>query len=375
MPPLLGDSLLAAPVLIMTLLGAGLWSGCPCPVPPEGVALLVVGAVPLALRRRFPVAVWLLTGLAAAAYGILPYNDPPLPYAALVGVYTVAAHSPRRTAVAAAVVTAVAIVVATVLSGDSGKVDVAFEFLIFATAWLLGDGVRVRRAYTSELEDRAVRLAREREEEARRATAEERVRIARELHDVVAHHVSVISVQSEAARFLLPDHPDKAKEAVEAVGDTARQTLTEMRRLFGALRQDGDARSPLAPQPGLVVLGDLVDSFRQAGLGVELVVEGDGRRLPRGIDLSAYRMVQEALTNVLKHAGPARARVVVRYGDEDLFVSVTDDGRGPDPSGNGRGHGLVGMKERANLFGGELRAGGREEGGFTVEARLPFAGR
>jgi signal transduction histidine kinase len=218
-----------------------------------------------------------------------------------------------------------------------------------------------------------VRLAEERaarsEEQARRAVEEERSRIARELHDVVAHSVSVMTVQASAVRRLLRPEQEREREALKVVEETGRQALTEMRRLIGIMRTEGETVA-LAPQPGMKTLDRLVAHVREAGMPVELTVQGEPFDLPPGIDLSAYRIVQEALTNALKHAGPARAWVAVRYGDGKVEVDVENDGR-TNGDGETGGLGLIGMRERVALCGGELRAGPRDGGGFRISATLP----
>jgi signal transduction histidine kinase len=267
-------------------------------------------------------------------------------------------------------------VVMTLPRADADVVDAAFVSLSLAGAWVLGDRARVQRALTAELQERAARLERDRAEDARRAVASERARIARELHDVVAHHVSMMVVQAEAGPVAAD--PARAAGAFEAIAATGRQALVEMRRLLGVLRGDGDQPAPsLAPQPGLAEVPSLVEQVGRAGLRVELVVEGALAPLPAGVDLSAYRIVQEALTNAVKHAGPGRARVLVRYGEDDLRLRVVDEGRagGPATAGGRAGVGLVGMRERVHLFGGELHAGPGPDGGFTVDARLPIRGQ
>ena len=204
--------------------------------------------------------------------------------------------------------------------------------------------------------------------------AEERSRIAREMHDVVAHSLSVMVVQAEAAEAMLDVNPERAHRPLAAVQETGREALTDLRRMLGALRAADDGAPSMAPQPGLAGLDALAEHVREAGLPVEVRIEGEPRPLPAGIDLSAFRIVQEGLTNVLKHAGPARAEVVVLYGEDEIALRVTDDGRG---SGSGRengGHGLVGMRERVAVYGGELTAGPRPapERGFALAARLPL---
>jgi signal transduction histidine kinase len=268
-------------------------------------------------------------------------------------------------------------------------------FIQFGAAFFLGDLQKRRLAYMAKLEALNAQLATEQELRSRWAVAEERGRIARELHDVVAHSVSVMVVQAGAARRTLAASPDMAAAALGQIESTGRQALVEMRRLLGLLRagERTDAAA-LAPQPGLEHLESLAAAAREAGLPVEVRVEGEPRPLPAGVDLSAYRIVQEALTNVVRHAGPARATVRVCYGREALEIQVTDDGPGaagdggglvvvtigPDGvlevpgRGNGDGHGLIGMRERVAMFGGTLEAGARPEGGYRVAARLPLDG-
>ena len=209
-------------------------------------------------------------------------------------------------------------------------------------------------------------------EEARRAVEEERGRITRELHDVLAHSVSVMTVQASAVRRLLRPEQEREREALLTVEETGRQALAEMRRLLGIMGSEHEAAA-LAPQPGLDTLPALVDQVRRSGLPVELLVEGTPVRLPAGVDLSAYRIVQDALTNTLRHAGPARAWVAVRYGGDDVEIEVANDGRA-DAGADGDGHGLVGMRERVALCGGELHSGPRPGGGFRISARLPANG-
>jgi signal transduction histidine kinase len=233
----------------------------------------------------------------------------------------------------------------------------------------------VRKTHVTLLEDRAARLEADRVEETRKAAADERARIARELHDVVAHHVSVIAVQAGAARLLAESERRGVASSLGLIETTARQALAELRRLLGVLRKDTDGARALAPQPRPEDLDALVSNVREAGVSAELVVTGDQAVVPAGVHLQGYRIVQEALTNVLKHGGAAHVRVMLRYEPTALEVSVTDDGRGPAESfssDHSRGHGLIGMRERVNLVGGELRTGARNGGGFEVVARLPF---
>ena len=381
--PLLADALLAGLLAAFSLVALVYANGdCDGACRPGGTGatgLILAQTLPLAWRRRHPLAVSLVTGLATAGYGLAPYPDlaMPVPVGGLVGMYSVAAWGSRRAAlVAGGVAAAVVAVVMSLPRTDADLVDAAFASLGLAGAWVLGDRARVQRALAAELSDRAVRLEREREGEARRAVASERARIARELHDVVAHHVSMMVVQAEAGPLAVERDPARAAGAFEAIAATGRQALVEMRRLLGVLRGDGQAPS-LAPQPGLDQVPSLVEQVGRAGLEVELVVEGEKAPLPAGVELSAYRIVQEALTNAVRHAGPGRARVLVRYGERDLELTVRDEGGGGGaaPAGGAptrSGQGLVGMRERVSLFGGELHAGPGPDGGFTVAARLPL---
>jgi signal transduction histidine kinase len=238
-------------------------------------------------------------------------------------------------------------------------------------AWLTGRELRRRRRALAGLRARAGQLEREREEKARMAVTEERARIARELHDVVAHSVSVMVVQAQAGPRLLAE-PEQARGSFHSIEAAGREALVELRRLLEILRTP-DEELAVGPQPGLGSLPSLIAHVRQAGLAVELRVEGEQVLLPPGVDLSAYRIVQEALTNTLKHAGRARAEVVLRYGGRVLELEVVDNGVGAPVSVNGSGNGLIGMRERAALYGGVLEAGTRDQGGYAVRARLPLA--
>jgi signal transduction histidine kinase len=233
--------------------------------------------------------------------------------------------------------------------------------------------MRLRRERVRELESRAALFEREREHEARTAVVDERARIARELHDVVAHAISVIVLQARGGRHALASDPEETRQALNAIEATGSQALAEMRRLIGVLRPQDESVS-LSPQPSLRDIGDLVSHVRDAGLPIELAVEGQPFELPTGIDLAAYRIVQEALTNALRHAGPASARVVVRYQDVGLEIEITDSGASSGATSR-EGHGLVGMRERASLYGGSIETGPRPEGGFRVLARLPLEAR
>jgi signal transduction histidine kinase len=375
--PFTADALLAG--LLAVLLLPGIWI-TPRDVDyrdPDVVAVVLVlaGTLPLAWRRRRTMAALVTVAIAWVGYIALGYAEGGSAVPVLVALYTVAAHCPRRPSLLAAGLTAVGVLVALLTTrGDVTPDAFVGNFVIFATAWILGDNLHHRRVYVTGLETRAERLEREREEQAHRAVTAERTRIARELHDVVAHSVSVMVVQAGAARRVLRAEPAKAEEALASVEQVGRQSLNELRRLLGVLRRDDDRSFGRTPQPSIEALGDLLNSTRKAGLPVHFTVEGTPRPVPPGVDLSAYRIVQEALTNALKHAGPATAAVHLRYDADDLHVVVTDDGRGSGAiaNGDGDGKGLVGMKERVTMCGGELTAGHLPEGGFAIRARLPL---
>jgi signal transduction histidine kinase len=346
------------------------------PGDPRAVAayLLLLGhTLPIALRRRFPVPVlaWALaTGLAFAS---LRVNLVSLGLAVLVYVYTVASRCPRRVCLAGLAATVAMLLTVFLVRpravGDRGTVVI--DCLMVAAAWWLGDGTRRRQEAIRAARERAVELERAREELARRAVVEERLRIARELHDVVAHSMSIIAVQSGVGAHVLDSQPEEARKALAAIEATSRQALAEMRRLLGVLRQEQEPSGSLAPTPGLAEVDALAAEVARAGARVEVRIEGTRPELPVGLDLSAYRIVQEALTNVVRHAGPATARVGIRYAPDAVEVEVVDDGRG-GAGGSGDGHGIAGMRERAALYGGSLDAGPLPGGGFRVAARLPL---
>jgi len=345
--------------------------------PGQSLANVIGGlalALPLAWRRRAPLAVVIVFVGTAVLNEILGRGlfagSPPLLASlatAAVVFYSVGAHAESRAAVAGAL-TGVAGLWATVIV--SGDVDVqSFVFsagLVVASPWLAGRTARSRHL-------RAAAVEREQEQREQVAVGDERARIARELHDVVAHSVGVMVVQAQGARRVLDRDPERAREALGAIEHTGRTALEEMRRSLGVLRRDG-AEAALAPQPGMDGLGALVEHARRGGLMVEVTLEGKPRSLPQGVDLSAYRIVQEALTNAVKHTSGAHARVTVRYGEHDLQLEVADDGPGVSVNGprRGSGHGLVGMRERVALYGGDVRAGPGPEGGFVVRASLPL---
>ena len=367
--------------LILVALGLGLFGAVASqgmadgPTGPLWFDLLAVVAIvtPLFFRRRFPFGAPIAVG---AAVGLTAFVDERLvpkdftPFlAGCAAVFLVGLLRERRLAIAG-IVLAIG-VEALVAYRDPLKNLSAFiaTCIVFGLIWTVAFALGRKFEEADEAKKRAARAEREREERARTAVTEERARIARELHDVVGHSVSVMTVQASAVRRLLRPEQEREREALLIVERTGREALAEMRRMVGVLRRPEEGPA-LAPQPSLEHVERLVEQAREAGLSVELRVEGDPQPLPAGVDLTAYRLVQEGLTNALKHAQAERAQVVVRYGDGDLEVTVSDDGRGAGSS-DGGGHGLVGMRERVAVYGGELEAGPREEGGYRLRAKLP----
>ncbi|MFF8613718.1 sensor histidine kinase [Streptomyces sp. NPDC015350] len=344
--------------------------------------------VVVALRRRMPEKMLLLAiamGMAQLATGFGPGLQN---FAMLVIVFTVATVGERWASRLALVCSLCAAGLAKLRWQDevqqNGWAEAVFVVIVltvpFVLAWVLGDSMRTRRAYFDQLEERAARLEREREAQAKVAVAAERARIARELHDVVAHNVSVMVVQADGAAYVMDAAPDQAKQALETISGTGRQALAEMRRLLGVLRT-GDAQESgeYVPQPDVEQIEDLIEQVRQTGLPVDFKVEGTPRPLPSGVELTAYRIVQEALTNTRKHGGPdAGASVRLVYFDDGLGLLVEDDGRGAahelyeDGGADGAGHGMIGMRERVGMVGGTLDAGPRPGGGFRISALLPL---
>ncbi|MDQ3237349.1 MAG: sensor histidine kinase [Actinomycetota bacterium] len=345
---------------------------------PVNTFLFLSVCLALLWRRRAPLVVLLIavTVLGIQANLFDPPDQPPLSsfIIFLVVSYSVAVHGEGRRAVvaaAAAFATEILIIDLPRLLAGENPGNIIPAWILYLMLWFVGRTIRQSRLQAERLQDLATQLELEREEKARTAVAEERSRISRELHDVVAHSVSVMVVQSQAAQRLLEGEQRNARQALESIETTGRQALTEMRRLLGILRRT-DAELALAPQPGLEHLDALIEQTREAGLPVELSVEGDVGSLPPGVDLTAYRIVQEALTNTLKHAGPAHARVTIRRRDDGMELEVADDGAASG-KGDGSGQGLIGMRERVALYGGALESGRRDGGGYIVRARLPLA--
>jgi signal transduction histidine kinase len=344
---------------------------------PVSTFLFLAVCLTLLWRRRAPLVTLLI---AVAVLGIQanffdPPNQPPLStfIILLVAFYSAAVYGEGRHAVigaAVALVLEIVIIDIPRFLAGANPGDIIPSWILYVVLWLTGRTIHQRRLQAVELEGRAAQLEIEREEKARAAVAEERSRISRELHDVVAHSVSVMVVQAQAAQRLLEGEQQGPRQALVSIETTGRQALTEMRRLLGILRRT-DAELALAPQPSLGHLDALIEQVREAGLPVELRIEGEAEPLPPGVDLSAYRIVQEALTNTLKHAGPSHAQVVIHYRADELELEITDDGTG-NGKGGGAGQGLIGMRERVTLYGGVFESGRRESGGYLVRARLPL---
>jgi len=336
-------------------------------------ALIVL---PLLGRRRFPFAAPAAVWLLAASLSFLDGRLVPFTVSAVVaGMAAALLLGNLRDDVEARLGLAIVISgAAIVVYNDPDHAAGEFIFLpaLFAIGWLAGFALRERGEQAEAAEVRAAQAERERDAASRIAVAEERARIARELHDIVAHAVSVMVLQVGAVRHRLPDALAPDREALQAVEQAGRTALTDMRRLLDAMRQDGE-QIDLAPQPGLDRVQSLLDEVRRAGLPVELHIEGEPYRLPPAIELSAYRIVQEGLTNALKHARAGHADVTVHYGRDEVQIVVRDDGEGASTS-NDPGYGLAGMRERVKIYGGEMSAGSANGGGFVLRTRLPLAG-
>jgi signal transduction histidine kinase len=371
------DALLAAGLAVVAQIET--WGSAAFTAKFPMALLAVTITVPIAWRRRAPVVVLVVGLLFGLVFGSLwPTVDPIYQIIALiVACYSLGAYGSFAAGLASVVVVVCIYLTGAVLddiqdTGQHGPGDVGMLAFLVVGAWLLGRRVERRSGEATEMAKRAEQLERERERQEADILARERARIARELHDVIAHSVSVMVIQAGAAEQLLDSDPPRAREPLVAVQELGRSTVDELRRMLGILR-DHEHEPSLNPQPGMAGLPHLIRQFREAGLPVEMRVEGDPVPLRPGIDLSAYRIVQEALTNTLKHAKPAAARVLVRYSGAVLELEVVDDGAPASP-GNGQGHGLVGMRERASLYGGVLTTGPRPGGGYGVRASLPVGG-
>ena len=336
------------------------------------VGLLLAGLSSLIWRRPRALPVLIASIVIFALYDLAGSASPLLAFVPLIALYAVAANS--KPVVSGGAATALAVGAVVVVLTNTGRPlddDILDYLLSVATAWLLGYGLWLNRARTSLLADQATQLTREQTAQTQAAVRQEQTRIARELHDIVAHRVVVMVAQAGASKRIFDAEPERARRALTSIENLGREALIEMRRLLGVLWTQDDGSK--APQPGLADLPSLIAQIERAGLPVELTVSGERRSLPAGIELNAYRIVQEALTNTLKHAGPARAEVELTYRPDFLELRVRDDGRGSSlplvP-----GHGVVGMKQRAALLGGKMRVGPLREAGFEVTAKLPVNG-
>jgi signal transduction histidine kinase len=354
------------------------------------IALTLLVILPLIMRRRYPLTVLMVMTIALIAYRYFNISESSFTsYALLLAFFGAGAYGHRRWRnwvrglAATAVITMLTYFLffaerSWIFPTQAVLYQVSVVLLnvfLCAAAWWIGDDFRIRREHELELEKKTVQLERERDENARRAVLDERVRIARELHDVVAHHVSVMGIQAGAARRVLKQQPEKANEVLSLIEVSSRQAVAELHRLLGFLRQESQT-DELAPQPSLRQLDVLVNQMREAGLPVEVRIEGKQQALPPSVDLSIYRIVQEALTNTLKHAGPAKATVTIRYIDKAIELEVLDDGRGPALADDyeNKGRGLIGMRERVSLHDGEFKAGKAPGTGFIVRAKFPLVG-
>jgi signal transduction histidine kinase len=370
------DRLVAAGLVVLGQIE--LWVGHAVPGP-KGVAvpamLVMTGSV--AVRRRWPLGVGAVVILTNDVLGAVAGYGTSVAQAAgwMCSLYAIAVWTDRRRFLTGVAVLAIGNVLAYLVSGPDANIKDAgiFTWLPILAMVLVRGAVRGREMRAEALAARAELLEREHELRAHEAVAEERARIARELHDLVAHNVSVMVVQAGAERHALGADQASTREALTSIEQAGRQALVEARRLLGMLRHKDDG-SELEPQPSVEHIDVLVEQIERAGLPVTLAVEGEQAPLPAGVDLCAYRIVQEGLTNALKHAGPAHAEVVLRYAPRALDVEVRDDGRGPARvNGDGAGHGLIGMRERVALYGGALETGARDGGGFAIHAHLPLA--
>jgi signal transduction histidine kinase len=342
-----------------------------------GILLLLLQTLPIAFRSVAPLAALTVSVAAISLHIATGYEGVPAgTFAALVILYSAASLTDMRQAFLAAVITAAGLTIYFATDrGNPGPTAAVTTSATYAAAWGLGIYARSRREYTNVIEERASLLEREREVRAREAVADERARIARELHDMVGHALNLIVIQSGGAQRVFESRPELVRDSLAAIESTGRQALTDMERMLGMLRATDATEEALSPQPGLSDVEVLAARVSEAGLPVEVTVEGTPAALPSSVDLSAYRIIQEALTNAIKHASAAHAGVNIRYGADSLELEIVDDGQGvsrESVSNNGGGRGLIGMRERVALFGGELSAGPRPGGGFRVHARLPL---
>ncbi|MUN37387.1 sensor histidine kinase [Actinomadura sp. NEAU-AAG5] len=346
------------------------------PPPVAAYVIAVVSCAVLPVRHRAPLAA--VAGTTVCGVLVQPLGlllTPLIVVPAVVAAYSLAVRLDGRAASAVTLASAALLVASTPLFGDLSWKDASRMGLVAASpliAAVLGHSTRNRRAYLAAMEERARRAEESRDSEARRRVAEERVRIARELHDLVAHQITLANAQATVASHLFDARPEQTRKSLRELVATTRDALDDLRATVGLLRQSGDAVAPSEPAPGLSRLPTLLESFRRAGLEVTVEHEGTARPLPPGVDLTAYRIVQEALTNVAKHAGTGTARVRLAWNRDRVTITVADDGGDAPAADQPPGYGLIGLRERATAVGGHLSAGSRPEGGFLVSTELPL---
>lgn len=385
------DILITLAFLALALLNLYVNWGTTAQIPGfAAVGLILLIILPLTFRRRWPLGalVWMTAAVILFRSFSIP-ESPFINYALLLAFFNAGAYGLarfRNWVRGSCFIAVIGFLAYSIFSQQSGTdmpaqtilfqtATVLLNVFLFAAAWWIGEVFRTRDQRELELKEQARQLEKERDENARRAVMDERVRIARELHDVVAHHVSVMGIQAGAARRILKQQPDKANEVLSQIEASSRQAVAELQRLLGFLREENHV-DDIAPQPSLQQLDFLVNQIRTTGLTITVKKEGQEIPLPPGVDLSAYRIVQEALTNTLKHAGPVSADVTIRYMANAVELEIKDNGNVPESetANENKGRGLIGMRERVSLHGGDFYAGRIPEGGFLVKAKLPLAG-
>jgi len=386
--PLVGDGILTLVLASLAFFSLrAYWALAPLPVHPLLAATLVsLEIIPLVLRRVFPSAILLIITIAGVTLQIL--NIPEMSVIAItliIAIFSTAVYGGRRRNLICGICIAAilgSISYNLVFSGNVvlpinrflyGATNFLLNSMLFLPIWWFGNTLRKSREQTLQLKERTEQLVREREENARRAVVDERIRIARDLHDVLAHHVSVMGIQAGAARQVLKQYPEKALNSLSLIETSSRQAVAELYRLLGLLRDEKQVEK-FTPQPSLQQLEKLVADMQNAGLQVEVKIEGEKREIPEMVDLSAFRIIEEALTNTLKHAGATKATVNINYHNSMLILDITDNGHGIVTDGNiaSGGKGLIGMRERANLVNGEFWAGNGPNGGFRIQVKLPL---
>ena len=386
--PLVGDSILTLVIAALALFSLRAWWALQPPPVDTLLAVILVSLeiIPLVWRRVVPSAALLIIATAGVALQVL--NIPEMSFiaiTAIIAIFSTAAYGGRRRNLVCGVCIAAIICSISyklVFSGTVvlpinrflyGVTNFLLNLMFFLPIWWFGNTLRKSREQTTQLRDSTEQLIREREENARRAVVDERIRIARELHDVLAHHVSVMGIQAGAARQVLKQYPEKALNSLSLIETSSRQAVGELYRLLGLLRDEKQVEK-ITPQPSLQQLEKLVTDMQNSGLQVEVEIEGEKREIPETVDLSAFRIIEEALTNILKHAGATKATIKINYHNSMLILDITDNGHGivTDSKITSGGKGLIGMRERANLVNGEFWAGNGVNGGFRVKVKLPL---